>query len=166
MGYRGEGGEWKRKQKEKPFIKRLGAPQGWRPTAVPNHGLLVLTPAPPPPLPTSSGIFLLRETGRGRGGPLSGPGRRLFSQLLVPSHRARGRSCPRPLECARGAEKPRHGRRAGGRTPRAPDPPAPRVGGRRAVARPADSALRGRGRGRVAVSCASSEGEARGPSGR
>lgn len=72
----------------KTINQEAWSPQAWKP----NTGSQSLSPGShtrplPPPLPTCSGIFLLREEGWevAMARPLSGPGWRLFPQLLVPS---------------------------------------------------------------------------------
>lgn len=112
MGYRGG----KKVETEgKTINQEAWSLQDWKPNSLgPNHCLPLLAPGPHR-LHFPHVLESLSSQRRGGEGAamvrsLSGPGRRLFSQLLVTSVQCGGSSCPRPLECARGAEKPGHGR--------------------------------------------------------
>lgn len=91
MGYRGEerGGKSGSRRKNN---QKAWSPQGWRPNApVP---ITVSWSPHQAPTPSASHMFWNLSPGGGgvavAGRPLSGPGGRLFSQLLVPSAQCEG----------------------------------------------------------------------------
>lgn len=184
MGYRGEerGGE-KVEAEGKTINQEAWSPRGWRPTSpVP---ITVSWSSHQAPTPSASHMFwnlspLRGGVGGGHGGSLClAQAGGCFLSCWSRLHRVRGSSCPRPLECARGAETPRQGGHGVAAHPGPVNypPPVPlEGGGQQPESRTARCGDRGQGKeGRVGGSgewCPAhlpsdsrAQGEAQGPSG-